>query len=193
MSRQSPAELLSDETKRILFRESAAAKVMDFEVPAAGRTRAEHAASASASDESNDLATIRQQVSAALDRLDIVIERVLEERKTAEAEANRWITIVGMVVVFLVLLSAAAPFVNVEPKGGVLASVFSALSVAALLYMLYSPVQKRLSIADDRSNLVLMSTAFRLRFATARNYDDYADLARELTQALRVTRQDQSP
>ena len=191
MSRQRPAELLSEEAKRILLRESAAGKVIEGVDLAEPRTTARRVGASA--DDGEDLARVRQQVSAALDRLDVVIEKVLDERKTAESDANRWITIVGLLVVVLVLASAVAPFLNIEPKGGVLSAVFSSLSVAALLYMLYSPVQKRLSIADDRSNLILMSTAYRLRFATARTYSDYADLARELTEALRISRQDGGP
>lgn len=191
MSRQRPAELLSEEATRILLRESAAGKVIEGVDLAGTRTAAGRVGARA--DDAEELARVRQQVSAALDRLDVVIEKVLDERKNAEADANRWITIVGLLVVILVLASAVAPFLNIEPKGGVLSAVFSSLSVAALLYMLYSPVQKRLSIADDRSNLVLMSTAYRLRFATARTYSDYADLARELTEALRITRQDGGP
>lgn len=132
----------------------------------------------------NIVATMRAEIANALDKLDVVVAQVLEERKTAEKSAAMWITVGGAVVVLLVLIAAISPFFT---EAGVLSSVFSSLSVGGLLMLLYSPVRERMNIANDRSNLLLMTQGFRLRFAMSNTVEQLQVLGRELTAALKVS------
>jgi len=177
-------ELLSPRARNLLKREAKSSNVIDDGFASALTTfnQAGQADSVGAGDDV--AASMRAEISAALDKLDAVVVKVLSERKSAEASATKWITIGGVVVVLLVILAAAAPLFT---DAGILPSVFSSLSVGGLLILLYSPVRERLAIANDRSNLLLMTQGFRLRFATANTVEQLQALGQELANSLKFT------
>ncbi|MBG6206253.1 hypothetical protein IWQ49_000900 [Labrenzia sp. EL_126] len=134
------------------------------------------------SSQSNEVvASMRDEIANALDRLDVIVGEVLEERKRAEKAAFTWIMIGGAATIILVIAAVLSPFLA---KQQVLSSVFSSLSIGGLLLLLYSPVRETLTIANDRSNLILMVQGFRLRFAAADSVEQLQELASELTATL---------
>ena len=130
------------------------------------------------------IAAMRAEIVKALDRLDRIVVKVLQDRKQAEKSAMTWIAIGGGLVVSLVVAAVIAPFVIGKQ---IPASIFSTLPVAGLTLLLYSPVRKTLNIANDRANLILMVQGFRLQFAVADTIEQLQELASELTAALRLT------
>jgi hypothetical protein len=110
----------------------------------------------------SDIAALKGEVSSALDALKQRINAVLTERKADEQAAKRWILFIG---VFLVLLIVASIALQGFAKGTTtwLGTLFSGLSVAGLLYLLYSPVQRIMAIANDRATLQLIPMAYRIR------------------------------
>ena len=178
---------LSPRTKNLLQ------KISDrFEVIDDGFSRAittfNQMGHANAEEAGDDVATsMRAEIEKALDKMDAVVDQVLNERAEAEKSATTWITIGGAVIVMLVLIAAIAPLIT---EAGVLPSVFSSLSVDGLLILLYSPVRERMSIANDRSNLLLMTQVFRLRFVTANTVEQLQDLGQELANSLKFAEPD---
>lgn len=186
MSISNPIALLSSDARALVLHEASMSRMIDdsFVSTFTPFSRQEEGSRIGMGKTDAPTKEMRLEISQALDRLDTVIEKVLKDREQAEAAAATWIFGVGIVVVLLVLAAAFAP---VFSEGRVLPSIFSSLSVVGLLYLLYFPVQRRLSIANDRTNLMLTGTTFRLRFATARTEEQVRELGRELTSALRVS------
>lgn len=189
MNRPNPIRLLSKSSRNLLIDNAASAKTINDSFRSALTQFNLHEESETGGTETEDMAVMRSEISKALDLLDVVVEKVLKNREGAEAAASKWITFIGFIVVLLIVAAAVSQFIVTDSRNQILASVFSSLSAAGLLYLLYSPVQKRLRIADDRSNLMLMVATFRLRFVTAQTPQQLSELGRELSEALRMARE----
>ena len=177
-------ELLSVRARHLLAHEASNSNIIDDGFSSALTTfnQPEQAIDVEAGDDI--AASMRAEIAKALDKLDAVVAQVLSERTAAEKSATTWITIGGLVIVLFVILAAVAPLFT---DAGILPSVFSSLSVGGLLILLYSPVRERLTIANDRSNLLLMTQGFRLRFATANTVEQLQALGQELADSLKFT------
>ncbi|NQV99863.1 MAG: hypothetical protein HQ483_09220 [Rhodospirillales bacterium] len=180
-------KFMTQETRVLLLQEIETAKVVDDALTSAVTqfNRKEESVESDTGLTTDETFVLKAEISKALDRLDSAIENVLKDREKAEAAVGNWILVVGIVIVVLTLAAAVSPFFG-QGKS-VLPSVFTSLSVGGLVYLLFSPVQKRLRIADDRSNLVLSATTFRLRFATAQTPDELRELGRELGNVIRFS------
>src|SRR5207248_2437217 len=132
------------------------------------------------------------EVYKALDNLEQRIGSVLSERKAAEVAAKRWILFIGVFLVLLIVASIVVQFTNSEVKSWI-TTLFSSLSVAGLLYLLYSPVQRIMSIANDRATLRLIPMAFRVRVIAATTNDELRSIAKELFDALQRVEKDAGP
>jgi hypothetical protein len=128
-----------------------------------------------------DVTLLRSNLQNALDGLEETISIVLAERKADEIRAKRWIFVVGT---FLILLIVSSIVLQIVSKDVWTSALFSSLSVAGLLYMLYSPVQQIMVIANDRVGLQLIPMAFRVRAVVASTRDDLRQIGADLSNAL---------
>lgn len=128
-----PAEYLSAASKERLVSAAKDEIVLDagFVSTFTPFSTAENPDVAIPSDET--VAAMRAEIVKALDRLDRIVVKVLQDRKQAEESAMTWITIGGGVVVCLVIAAVIVPFVIGKQ---VLASIFSTLSVGGLILLL---------------------------------------------------------
>jgi uncharacterized membrane protein YjjP (DUF1212 family) len=123
---------------------------------------------------------MRREITSAIDKLEVAISAILVARRTEEEQARRWILIVGIVLVLLVIGSAVAPFISSAASTSWISTLMSGLSVAGLLYLLYSPVHKLIDLARERAGLMTLPSTFRIRVLAAGSKDDLAKIAKEL-------------
>lgn len=179
-----PPNLLSPSARNVLQRKAEQSNVIDDGFLSTVTTF-NKAGSGAVPEIGGDIAAnMRLEIAKTLDKLDQVVAQVLEEREVAEISATRWVTVGGVMIVLLVLLSALVPLFT---EATVFPSIFSSLSVGGLLILLYSPVRERLNIANDRSNLLLMTQGFRLRFVVANTVEQLQALGQELVAALKIS------
>ena len=176
-----PVEYLSDASRAVLSSLAKDERVLDDDFVSTFTPFSSGDGNAPPTFPDDAIVGMRTEIAKALDKLDGTVDEVLKERKQTEVSAMMWIKIGGSVIVLLVVAAVVAPFITDQQ---VLASVFSTLSVGGLLLLLYSPVRETVTIANDRSNLMLMVQGFRLRFAAANSVVDLQELASELTAAL---------
>jgi hypothetical protein len=138
-------------------------------------------------------ASLKAQVLDGLERLEEGVRLVLRERRDDERAAKRWIFIVGIIVIALILMSLAAPFVLEDSASIWVTGLLSSLSVGGLLYLLYSPVQRTMAIANDRMNLQLIPMTVRVRLLAATTVEEIRAQADDLHEALRSIEKDDLP
>ncbi len=116
-----------------------------------------------------------------IDELEESMSVVLSERREDEIRVKRWTLFVGAFLVLLIVLSIVLQIIG---NSATTWTFFSGLSMIGLLFVLYSPVQRIMAIANDRVALQLIPVAFRIRAVVASSGDELAKIGTELSEAL---------
>ncbi|EPJ2811072.1 MULTISPECIES: hypothetical protein [Pseudomonas] len=130
--------------------------------------------------DAQELNRMRQEITLAIDKFEAAINEILIARRTEEEQVRRWVLIVGIVLIILVIGSAVAPFLSPAANTAWITTLMSGLSVAGLLYLLYSPVHKLIDLARERSGLMILPSTFRIRVLAASTREEQAQIAKEL-------------
>jgi hypothetical protein len=128
-----------------------------------------------------EVAVLRSNLQRAIDELEESMSVVLSERREDEIRVKRWTLFVGAFLVLLIVLSIVLQIIG---NSATTWTFFSGLSMTGLLFVLYSPVQRIMAIANDRVALQLIPIAFRIRAVVASSGDELARIGTELSEAL---------
>jgi hypothetical protein len=142
----------------------------------------------------DDFEGLKVELNEVVATLERSVDVVLAERRKDEEHAKLWIYLIGVLLVALVLISIAFQALNVGDKDGWLTTLFTGASTTGLLFMLYSPMQRAMSVANDRASLRMIPITFRMRVLTANTVDELKALTNELAVALgRLQRDEAAP
>ena len=130
--------------------------------------------------EKNTFIEMKLEILQTIDRLEQAIGDIISLRRSEEKQAKLWINIVGFVLILLVASSAVIQLFYDNASNSWISSIMSGISVSGLLYILYSPVEKMLEIASDRSSLMLLPVTYRLRVISSSSRKELSAIAKEL-------------